>query len=102
MLFTGLMLTSSGPEVLEYNARFGDPETQSVLLLLEDNVGLAEIMLACTTQRLNEVQIKLKAGYACNVVFVAAGYPDSNSKGDLIEIDDLPNGMYPKCNDRHF
>ena len=102
MLFTGLMLTNSGPKVLEYNARFGDPETQSVLLLLEDNVDLAESMLACTTQRLNELQIKLKAAYACNVVVVAGGYTDSYSQGDTIEFDDLPKCKDHKSNDRHY
>ena len=50
MLFTGLMLTDSGPKVLEYNARFRDPETQSVLLLLDEDTDLAEIMMACTEQ----------------------------------------------------
>lgn len=48
MLFTGPMLTDSGPKMLEYNARFGDSETQSVLLLLGEDTDLAEIMMACT------------------------------------------------------
>lgn len=46
MLFTGLMLTASGPKVLEYNVRFGDPETEALLLLLDDDTDLAEILMA--------------------------------------------------------
>lgn len=93
MLFTGIMLTDSGPKVLEYNARFGDPETQSVLLLLNDEIDLAEIMVACTEQRLNEVQITAKAEFACNVVVVASGYPGSYSQGDPIQLGPIPEGM---------
>ena len=93
MLFTGLMLTDSGPKVLEYNARFGDPETQSVLLLLEEDTDLAEIMVACTEQRLNEVHITTKAGFACNVVVVTGGYPGSYSQGDPIQLGPIPEGM---------
>ena len=93
MLFTGIMLTKSGPKVLEYNARFGDPETQSVLLLLDEDTDLAEIMLACIDQRLDQVKISIKAGFACNIVVVASGYPEHFAQGDLIEIRPLPAGM---------
>ncbi len=86
MLFTGLIITDSGPKVLEYNARFGDPETQSVLLLLGEDTDLAEIMLACTQQRLHEVHLTINAGFACNVVVVARGYPESYSEGDPIQL----------------
>jgi phosphoribosylamine--glycine ligase/phosphoribosylformylglycinamidine cyclo-ligase len=58
MLFTGLILTVNGLKVLEYNARFGDPESQSILLLLEGDTDLAEVMVACTEQRLSEVEIR--------------------------------------------
>ena len=51
MLFTGFMITSDGPKVLEYNVRFGDPETQALMLLLDDETDLAEVMLACTERR---------------------------------------------------
>lgn len=47
MLFTGLMLTQSGPKVLEYNVRFGDPETQTLILLLTEDTDLAEVLMAC-------------------------------------------------------
>lgn len=92
MLFTGLMLTDKGPKVLEYNARFGDPETQSILLLLEEGTDLAEIMVACTEQRLSEVQILTRADFACNVVVVAGGYPGSYSQGEIVEIGVMPRG----------
>lgn len=92
MLFTGLMLTDKGPKVLEYNARFGDPETQSILHLLEEDTDLAEVMVACTEQRLSEVQILTRADSACNVVVVAGGYPGSYSQGDIIEIGVIPKG----------
>lgn len=92
LLFTGLILTRSGPKVLEYNARFGDPETQSVLLLLHDDTDLAEILLACTQQRLEEVEVKTKTGFACNVVLVAGGYPGKYPTGKPIEVGKLPEG----------
>lgn len=97
MLFTGLILTDSGPKVLEYNARFGDPETQSVLLLLDDDTDLAEILLACTEKRLHEVEIKTRPGFACNVVVVADGYPGTYLQGRPITLGDLPDGKQPVC-----
>lgn len=93
MLFTGLMLTDSGPKVLEYNARFGDPETQSVLLLLDEDTDLAEIMMACTEQRLSEVRLTTMPGFSCNDVVVAGGYPGSYSQGDPIELGTVPDGV---------
>ena len=93
MLFTGLMLTKSGPKVLEYNARFGDPQTLSVLLLLDEDTDLAEIMVACVDQCLNQVKINIKAGLACNIVVVASGYPEYFAQGELINIGPLPDGM---------
>ena len=57
MLFTGFMLTADGPKVLEYNVRFGDPETQALMLLLDDETDLAEVMLACTQGRLDSVKL---------------------------------------------
>ena len=93
MLFTGLMLTDSGPKVLEYNARFGDPETQSILLLLDEGTDLADIMIACIEKRLNEVRIATKSGFACNVVVAADGYPGSYSQGESIQLGPFPEGM---------
>jgi phosphoribosylamine--glycine ligase/phosphoribosylformylglycinamidine cyclo-ligase len=54
MLFTGFMLTPEGPKVLEYNVRFGDPETQALMLLLNDETDLAEVMLVRSNRRANQ------------------------------------------------
>ena len=92
MLFTGLMLTDRGPKVLKFNARFGDPETQSILPLLDEGTDLAEIMMACTEQRLNEVETLTRADFACNVVVAAGGYPGPYPQGDEIELGTIPEG----------
>ncbi|WYZ37191.1 hypothetical protein EsH8_II_000697 [Colletotrichum jinshuiense] len=93
MLFTGVMMTSSGPKVLEYNARFGDPETQSMLLLLTDE-GLLELLLACVENRLADVKLELSAEYACNITVTAEGYPEFHREGDLIRLDSPPEGVH--------
>jgi phosphoribosylamine--glycine ligase / phosphoribosylformylglycinamidine cyclo-ligase len=79
VLFTGLMITSTGPKVLEYNVRFGDPETQTVLPLLETD--LAEIMLACAGGWLDSVDLTVASKFSTTVVVAAGGYPGSYSKG---------------------
>ncbi|KAL8934379.1 MAG: hypothetical protein Q9216_005945, partial [Gyalolechia sp. 2 TL-2023] len=84
LLFTGIMVTRDGPRVLEYNVRFGDPETQTLLPLLDGD--LAEIMLACTNGYLDTVDIKCKPGSCVTVVAAAGGYPGSYKKGDLVTI----------------
>ncbi|MBI5031705.1 MAG: phosphoribosylamine--glycine ligase [Chloroflexi bacterium] len=72
-LYAGLMLTHDGVRVLEYNCRFGDPETQVILPLLDsDLIAIAE---ACATQRLNQVDVKWKSGAAACVVAASGGYP---------------------------
>jgi phosphoribosylamine--glycine ligase len=81
-LYAGLMITSQGPKVVEFNARFGDPETQVVLPLLETD--LAEVMEACIDGRLAETNIKWKDGAAVCVVVAAGGYPGEYQKGDII------------------
>ncbi|MCJ1349790.1 hypothetical protein MMC31_008031, partial [Peltigera leucophlebia] len=93
MLFTGIMLTSSGPKVLEYNTRFGDPETQSMIPLLSQDTDLAEVLLACTEGRLNQVNISVTPGFACNVVVAVQGYPESYFQGDLVEFEETPAGV---------
>ena len=92
MLFTGVMVTKTGPKVLEFNARFGDPETQTIMMLLSPDVDLAAILLACCSGRLSETPIGILPGYACNVVIAAGGYPDSYTKGDAINLRDCPQG----------
>ncbi|KAG7661162.1 uncharacterized protein J8A68_005335 [[Candida] subhashii] len=88
VLFTGIMLAPNGePKVLEYNVRFGDPETQTVLPLLSDDTDLAQVMLAAAEHRLDSVVVKTKENmYSTTVVMAAGGYPESYGKGDEITI----------------
>lgn len=81
-LYGGFMLTEDGPKVLEFNARFGDPETQVVLPRLEND--LVEVMLACAEQRLDEIQLTWRDVWAVAVVLTSAGYPGSYEKGKVI------------------
>ena len=78
-LYFGLMLTPSGPKVIEYNCRFGDPETQVVLPLLESD--LLTIMRACTEGTLAETEVRFSAKHACCVILASKGYPTSYQKG---------------------
>ena len=78
-LYFGLMLTPNGPKVIEYNCRFGDPETQVVLPLLESD--LLTIMQATTNGTLEETQVKFADKHACCVITASAGYPSSYKKG---------------------
>ena len=81
-LYGGFMLTPEGPKVLEFNARFGDPETQVVLPRLEND--LVEVMLACAEQRLDEIELSWRDEWAVSVVLTSAGYPGSYEKGKVI------------------
>ena len=81
-LYGGFMLTPQGPKVLEFNARFGDPETQVVLPRLKND--LVEVMLACAERRLNEVELSWRDDWAVSVVLTSAGYPGSYEKGKVI------------------
>lgn len=82
ILYPGLILTKDGPKILEYNARFGDPETQVYMRLLETD--LLEIIEASLEEKLNEVEIKWKDAFACNIVLASAGYPGKYEKGKVI------------------
>ena len=82
-LYAGLMMTKDGPRVVEFNCRFGDPETEVVLPLLDSD--LAQIMLHCTDGTLAEAEVKWKPGYAVDVVLATAGYPGAHTSGDVIE-----------------
>ena len=86
MLFTGLMITKNGPKVLEYNVRGGDPETQTLLPLLSDDTDLARVMLACTQQWLDAVELKIESKFAATVVACAEGYPGSYAKNRPITL----------------
>ena len=79
VLYFGLMLTPGGPKVVEYNARFGDPECQAVLSLLETD--LLDIMLACRNGTLDQLDIRWKDAAACCLVLASGGYPGSYAKG---------------------
>ncbi len=78
-LYFGLMLTKNGPKVIEYNCRFGDPETQVVLPLLESD--LLTIMRSCTGGTLAETEVKFADAHACCVITASEGYPEAYKKG---------------------
>lgn len=81
-LYGGFMLTPAGPKVIEYNARFGDPETEVLMPRLASD--LVEVMLACAEQRLDEVELAWRDEWAVSVVLTSAGYPGSYEKGKVI------------------
>ena len=82
ILFVGLMITEDGPKVLEYNTRFGDPETQSVLFRLDTDLN--KIMNAIIDNKLSEIQINYKNEEAVCVMLTSGGYPDNYEKGKII------------------
>ena len=88
-LYFGLMLTPNGPKVIEYNCRFGDPETQVVLPLLESD--LLKIMRATTDETLADVEVKFSTGAAACVILASGGYPVAYEKNK--EISGLENGQ---------
>lgn len=92
VLFTGLMITSAGPKVLEYNVRFGDPETQTVLPLLSADTDLAEIMLACANGYLDNCRLTIENKFSATVVLAAGGYPGSYAKGTPMTVQTPPAG----------
>lgn len=93
ILYAGIMLTADGPKVLEYNVRFGDPETQALLPRLTSS--LAALMLASTrTGGLAEMTVEADDRAAVTITLASAGYPASSSKGDVIYgLDDVPAGI---------
>lgn len=86
-LYFGLMLTPKGPKVIEYNCRFGDPETQVVLPLMETD--LLDAMAAVSEERLAETEIRFSSGAACCVVHASKGYPEKYDSGFEITEDDM-------------
>ncbi len=82
VLYCGLMMTARGPMVLEYNTRFGDPETQAILVRLESE--LLDALEACVEGRLNETEMRWKPGASACVVAASAGYPGSYTTGNRI------------------
>jgi phosphoribosylamine--glycine ligase len=83
VLFAGLMLTASGPRLIEYNVRFGDPECQVLMALLDSDLG--ELLLAAAKGELAGHQARWKPGAAAVVVVAARGYPGTPAKGGTID-----------------
>lgn len=81
-LYAGLMITKEGPKVVEFNCRFGDPETEVILPLLKGDLG--KIMLSCVKGNLKAGDVSWKKGYAVGVVMASEGYPRTHSSGDEI------------------
>ena len=88
-LYFGLMITKDGPKVIEYNCRFGDPETQVVLPLLESD--LLDIMMAITEERLDKTEVSFSKSAACCVIMASKGYPLNYEKGFPISFDKEEN-----------
>ena len=91
VIYFGLMATPKGVKVIEYNARFGDPETQAVLPLLDSD--LMEIVLAVTEERLDTVDIEWKGGAALTVVAASGGYPENVIKGYPITLGEFSSDL---------
>ncbi len=92
-LYFGLMITKDGPKVIEYNCRFGDPETQVVLPLLKTD--LLTVMRAVTDGKLDSVNVEFEDAHACCVIMASKGYPSHYEKGFEISIpDELLNKVY--------
>jgi phosphoribosylamine--glycine ligase len=91
VLYAGLILTESGLSVLEFNSRFGDPETQVVLPLLEND--LLDIAEACVNGTLADVNIRWKSGAAVCVVLASKGYPEKIEVGKSVNFSTLPENM---------
>lgn len=95
-LYFGLMLTPEGVKVIEYNCRFGDPEAQTVLSMLETD--LLEIMQAVANESLDKIEIRFKQGAACCVVAASGGYPKSYEKGKEISLNNMKGERL--CNEK--
>ena len=89
VLYVGIMLTKNGPKVLEFNCRFGDPECQPIMSLIDED--LLPLLLSCANGSLREEPIAVKSGAACCVVMASAGYPGPIVKG--VEIEGLKQTM---------
>ena len=87
-LYFGLMITEQGPKVIEYNCRFGDPETQVVLPLLKSD--LFDIMRAVESGTLDQTDVEFSKGAACCVMLASGGYPEAYEKGKVIELGKAP------------
>jgi phosphoribosylamine--glycine ligase len=94
LLYVGLMLTADGPKVVEFNCRFGDPETQAVLPVLDDSAGLGELMFAIARgERILSKTTLPASRCAVTTVLASAGYPERPRTGDRIEIPQAPDDV---------
>jgi phosphoribosylamine--glycine ligase len=92
-LYFGLMLTPKGPKVIEYNCRFGDPETQVVLPLLESD--LFDIMQATTNGTLADCEVKFSDKHACCVIMASKGYPEKYENGyEIVIPEEISDSVY--------
>ncbi|NTW05236.1 MAG: phosphoribosylamine--glycine ligase [Peptococcaceae bacterium] len=92
VIYAGLMITPKGPQVLEFNARFGDPEAQPVLMMLKSD--LLEIIEAVIEERLDQVKVEWKDGASVCVVMASGGYPGEYQKGiEISGLDKVPQGV---------
>lgn len=87
------MMTRTAPKVLEYNARFGDPETQTMMMLLSPECDLADILLSCCAGTLDKQPISMLPGFACNIVVASGGYPGPYPSGKTIKFGACPPGV---------
>ena len=82
ILYPGLKMSSNGPKTLEFNARFGDPETQVYMRLLKKDI--LDLFESCVDGKLSEQTLEWNDGFAVNIVLCSAGYPDAYQKGKVI------------------
>lgn len=94
ILCIDFIITEAGPMTLEYDVRFGDPETQTILSLLSSETDLAKSLLACTNNTLHECALRMVQGYSVTVVAVAQGYPENSEVGLTVQIGEIPHGQY--------
>lgn len=92
VLYAGVMLTPRGPQVLEFNARFGDPETQVLMMQLDED--LAVLMLECARGSLRQSRLRQRSGYSVGVVLAAEGYPEAPRSGDRITLGPIGEHEY--------
>jgi phosphoribosylamine--glycine ligase len=93
LLYAGLMLTRSGPKVVEFNCRFGDPETEAILPVLGAEPALLDLMFAVAQNDGAQPSIRRDSGCAVTTVLASAGYPDTPHTGDAITIPEPPDGV---------
>ena len=99
LLFPGIMMTHKGPKVLEFNARFGDPETESLMRLLKTD--LVEIVEACIDKKLGRLKMAWEGGAACAIILASGGYPGAYEKGreitGIAEAEKVPGTVVFHC-----